>query len=73
MQTTQYCQANSLFTMGNVFGKDKPLKEILRENQRSIKKAIRELEKEIRTLEANEKKLTSDIKKHATQNQMVCY
>jgi charged multivesicular body protein 2A len=55
--------------MGNVFG-EKPLKEVLRENQRMIKKAIRELEKEIRTLESNEKKLIADIKKSAKGNQM---
>lgn len=57
--------------MGNVFSPDKPLKEIVRENQRMIKKSIRELEKEIRSLETNEKKLIADIKKHAKLNQMV--
>lgn len=56
--------------MGNVFAQ-KPLKEIVRENQRMLKKSIRELEKEIRTLETNEKKLIADIKKHAKLNQMV--
>jgi hypothetical protein len=56
--------------MGNVFAQ-KPLKEIVRENQRMIKKSIRELEKEIKTLESNEKKLIADIKKHAKLNQMV--
>mmetsp|Transcript_49652 Transcript_49652/g.86748 ORF Transcript_49652/g.86748 Transcript_49652/m.86748 type:complete len:213 (-) Transcript_49652:157-795(-) len=55
--------------MGNVFSQ-KPLKEIVRENQRMLKKSIRELEKEIRTLETNEKKLIADIKKHAKLNQM---
>lgn len=58
--------------MGNVFSQ-KPLKEIVRENQRMLKKSIRELEKEIRTLETNEKKLIADIKKHAKLNQMVGY
>jgi hypothetical protein len=56
--------------MGNVFSQ-KPLKEIVRENQRMLKKSIRELEKEIKTLESNEKKLIADIKKHAKLNQMV--
>mmetsp|Transcript_70083 Transcript_70083/g.146134 ORF Transcript_70083/g.146134 Transcript_70083/m.146134 type:complete len:218 (+) Transcript_70083:50-703(+) len=56
--------------MGNVFGKEKPLKEIVRENQRLIKKSIRELEKEIRSLETQEKKLVADIKKSAKANQM---
>ncbi|RYH30040.1 hypothetical protein EON65_06550 [archaeon] len=57
--------------MGNVFGAEKPLNEVVRENQRLIKKSIRELEKEIRTMESNMKKLESDIKKNAKANQMV--
>eukprot|EP01031_Cornospumella_fuschlensis_P026728 gene26728-32297_t len=56
--------------MGNVFGAEKPLNEVVRENQRLIKKSIRELEKEIRTMENNMKKLESDIKKNAKANQM---
>ncbi len=56
--------------MGNVFS-EKPLKEVVRENQRLIKKSIRELEKEIRTLESNKKKLENDIRKHAKMGQMV--
>ncbi len=56
--------------MGNVFS-EKPLKEIVRENQRMIKKSIRELEKEIGNLKKNESKLIADIKKMAKQNQMV--
>jgi predicted DNA-binding transcriptional regulator len=34
--------------MGNVFAPEKPLKDIVKENQRMIKKSIRELEKEIK-------------------------
>jgi septal ring factor EnvC (AmiA/AmiB activator) len=56
--------------MGNVFS-EKPLKEVVRENQRLIKKSIRELEKEIRSLETNKKKLEADIRKHAKMGQMV--
>jgi charged multivesicular body protein 2A len=56
--------------MGSLFGKEKPLKEIVRENQRMIKKAIRELEKEIENLKRQDKKLTSDIKKSAKLGQM---
>jgi charged multivesicular body protein 2A len=56
--------------MGNVFGPEKPLKEIVRENQRMIRKATRELEKEISDLQKNEKKLIADIKKMAAQNQI---
>ena len=57
--------------MGNVFSPEKPLKEIIRENQRMIKKAIREMEKEITSLKTQEKKLTADIKKSAKTGQMV--
>lgn len=57
--------------MGAVFSTEKPLKEIIRENQRMIKKAIREMEKEITSLKNQEKKLTGDIKKSAKMNQMV--
>lgn len=40
--------------MGAVFGREKPLKEVIRENQRMLKKAQRELEKEIASLQKNE-------------------
>ena len=59
-----------LAIMGNVFS-EKPLKEIVRENQRLLKKSIRELEKEISNLKKQEQKLVADIKKMAKQNQMV--
>ena len=55
--------------MGNLFS-SKPLKEVIRENKRLINHAVRDLEKEIGNLERNEKKLISDIKKMAGQNQM---
>ena len=42
--------------MGNAFGAEKPLKEVVRENQRMIKKAVRELEREINDLN-DEKRL----------------
>jgi charged multivesicular body protein 2A len=57
--------------MGNVFGEEKPLKEIVRENQRMLKKAIRELERETASLKKQETKLIADIKKAAKENQMV--
>ena len=38
-------QKSIFFNMGNLFGKEKPLKEVLRENKRMINKAIRELER----------------------------
>eukprot|EP00580_Thalassiosira_gravida_P004272 CAMPEP_0201624754 /NCGR_PEP_ID=MMETSP0493-20130528/819_1 /ASSEMBLY_ACC=CAM_ASM_000838 /TAXON_ID=420259 /ORGANISM="Thalassiosira gravida, Strain GMp14c1" /LENGTH=210 /DNA_ID=CAMNT_0048094635 /DNA_START=300 /DNA_END=928 /DNA_ORIENTATION=- len=56
--------------MGNVFGKEKPLKEQLRENKRMITRAIRELDRETRSLEREEKRLTIEIKKMARENQM---
>mmetsp|Transcript_35518 Transcript_35518/g.33691 ORF Transcript_35518/g.33691 Transcript_35518/m.33691 type:complete len:215 (+) Transcript_35518:123-767(+) len=54
----------------SVFSPEKPLKEIVRENQRMIKKAIREMEKEINNLKTQEKKLVIDIKKSAKVGQM---
>jgi hypothetical protein len=56
--------------MGNILGKDKPLKEVLRENKRMINKAIRELDREKAGLEREEKRLTMEIKKAARENQM---
>mmetsp|Transcript_17371 Transcript_17371/g.18113 ORF Transcript_17371/g.18113 Transcript_17371/m.18113 type:complete len:235 (+) Transcript_17371:96-800(+) len=56
--------------MGNMFGSGKPLKEIIRENQRMINKAIRELEKEIKNLERSAKRLEGDIKKAGRENQI---
>jgi charged multivesicular body protein 2A len=43
--------------MGNLFGKEKPLKEILRENKRMIQRAIREIDRERYTLEQEEKRI----------------
>lgn len=51
-------------------GKDKPLKEVLRENKRMINRAVRELEREKVGLEREEKRLTMEIKKAARENQM---
>ena len=56
--------------MGNILGKDKPLKEVLRENKRMITRAIRELDREKTGLEREEKKLTMEIKKCAKAGQM---
>jgi charged multivesicular body protein 2A len=56
--------------MGNIFGKDKPLKEVLRENKRMINRAVRELDREKTTLEREEKRLTMEIKKAAKEQQM---
>ncbi|KAL7501941.1 hypothetical protein ACHAWX_000409 [Stephanocyclus meneghinianus] len=56
--------------MGNIFGKEKPLKEQLRENKRMIARAIRELDRESRSLQKEEQRLTIEIKKMARDNQM---
>jgi charged multivesicular body protein 2A len=56
--------------MGNMFGKEKPLKEQLRENKRMITRAIRELDRETRALQKEEQRLTIEIKKMARENQM---
>jgi charged multivesicular body protein 2A len=56
--------------MGNVFGKEKPLKEVLRENKRMINRAVRELDREKKQLEREEQRLTMEIKAAAKQQQM---
>ena len=56
--------------MGNIFGKDKPLKEVMRENKRMINRAVRELDREKLGLEREEKRLTMEIKKAAKEQQM---
>lgn len=56
--------------MGNLLGRDKPLKEVLRENKRMITRAVRELDREKIALEKEEKRLTIEIKKAARENQM---
>jgi charged multivesicular body protein 2A len=56
--------------MGNILGKEKPLKEVMRENKRTITRAIRELDREKVGLEKEEKRLTMEIKKAARENQM---
>lgn len=56
--------------MGNIFGKEKPLKEQLRENKRMITRAVRELDRETRSLQKEEQRLTIEIKKMARENQM---
>lgn len=53
-----------------LFGRRKTPEELLRQNQRSLNKAIRELDRERSKMEQNEKKLIADIKKMAKENQM---
>jgi len=56
--------------MGNLLGKEKPLKDVLRENKRMITRAVRELDRERAALEREEKRITVDIKKMAKEQQM---
>ena len=51
-------------------GQKLTLKEQMKRNERSLKKAIRGLEREKAQLERNQKKLISDIKKNAKAGQM---
>lgn len=55
-----------------LFGKRLTPEEMLRRNQRSLNKAIRELDREKQKMEQQEKKIIMDIKKMAKDNQMVC-
>ena len=57
--------------MGNIFGKKKTVAEILKENKRLISRGIRELDRERLNMEREEKKLITDIKKNAKDQQMV--
>jgi len=56
--------------MGNALGKKIPLKELIRENKRTITRAVRELDREKLALEREEKRLTMEIKKNAKAGQM---
>jgi charged multivesicular body protein 2A len=55
--------------MGSLLSTPKPLKEIIKDNQRIIKRAIRELDREIKKIRDDEKRLVRDIKKSARENQ----
>lgn len=56
--------------MGNVFGEEKTLKQVLREQKRQIDRSCRTLETERMKLKNGEVKLIADIKKAAKENQM---
>ena len=53
-----------------LFGRSVTPAERLRQHLRSLQRAQRELERERVKLEAQEKKLVTDIKRHARQGQM---
>jgi hypothetical protein len=54
-----------------LFGKKKTPEEMLRQNQRTLNKAMRDLDRERAKMEQQEKKVINDIKKMAKQGQMV--
>jgi len=54
-----------------LFGKRFTPEEMLRRNQRSLNKAMRDLDRERMKMEQQEKKIIADIKKMAKDNQMV--
>mmetsp|Transcript_27671 Transcript_27671/g.77379 ORF Transcript_27671/g.77379 Transcript_27671/m.77379 type:complete len:249 (+) Transcript_27671:191-937(+) len=53
-----------------LFGKKKTPEELLREHQRTLRRAIRDLDRERAALERQEKQLVVEIKKMAKQKQM---
>jgi len=53
-----------------IFGKSKTPKELLRENQRMLKRAVRDIDRERAKLQMQEKQLIRDIKQMATKGQM---
>lgn len=56
--------------MGGIWGRQVPLKEVLRKNKREIQKAVRELDRERASLEKQEQKLIADIRKFAKEGHM---
>ena len=56
--------------MAWLFTKAKTPADLLRENKRTLDKAIRELDRERNSLQQQEKKLVGEIKQMAKQNQM---
>lgn len=53
-----------------LFGKRKTPEQLMRENQRTLNKAMRDLDRERAKMEQQEKKIIMDIKKMAKDNQM---
>jgi len=56
--------------MGNIFGEQKTLKQVIREQKRNVDRSVRQLEREKVGLQRQEAKLIQDIKKAAQSNQM---
>ena len=49
--------------MGNIFGKEKPLKERIREELRGINKSIRDTDRQVTQLQNSEKQLNGEIRR----------
>ena len=56
--------------MGNVFGEQKSMREIIREQKRMVDRAARALDRDRQNLEREQKKLIADIKKNAKDNRI---
>ena len=54
-----------------MFGDQKTMREIIREQKRMVDRAARALERDRQNLEREEKKLIADIKKMAKENRIV--
>ena len=54
-----------------MFGDQKTMREIIREQKRMVDRAARALERDRQNLEREEKKLIADIKKNAKENRLV--
>ena len=55
--------------MGNLFAGERPISEVVRENQRLLRRATRELEREINTMRKTESRLIEEIRQSATKGQ----
>jgi len=58
--------------MGNLWGAEKKpdAKELMKQSERAIKRAVRDLDRERKNLEKREKTMQADIKKNAQKGQM---
>jgi len=56
--------------MGNMFGDQKTMREIIREQKRMVDRAARALDRDRQNLQREEKKLIADIKKNAKDNRI---
>ena len=55
--------------MGDIFSSERPISEVVRENQRLLRRSIRELDREVNTMRKNEGKLVAEIRQAASRGQ----